>query len=161
MWNSSMLPPPHHFLQPSWHCISINEQRLEEIDQMVGMEWDTQQVEGGELRLLIVGEIMRALHFSQATSLYVHYVLHLPPGWRTNCGTECEGLTSTCVVGYVDGIHTAHFSTPFSFDVTRSKSGQGWPLLLLAAFSVDWLGQDRDEGYAAFRLTNPGKCLKV
>ncbi|XP_069171903.1 tectonic-like complex member MKS1 isoform X2 [Procambarus clarkii] len=88
----------------------ITEQRLEEIEQMVGLEWDTQQLEVGELHLLVVGEIMRALHFSEAFSLYIHFVLHLPPG-------------------------------------------QGWPILLLAAFSVDWLGQDRDEGYAAFRLS--------
>ncbi|XP_045607821.2 tectonic-like complex member MKS1 isoform X1 [Procambarus clarkii] len=131
----------------------ITEQRLEEIEQMVGLEWDTQQLEVGELHLLVVGEIMRALHFSEAFSLYIHFVLHLPPGWHANSGTECEGFTPLCSVGCVGGVHSAHYSTPFSFDVTRSKSGQGWPILLLAAFSVDWLGQDRDEGYAAFRLS--------
>ncbi|KAG0710893.1 Meckel syndrome type 1 [Chionoecetes opilio] len=32
---------------------------------------------------------------------------------------------------------------------------KGWPLLLLAAFSLDWFGHDRDEGYAAFALPAP------
>ncbi|XP_042224916.1 Meckel syndrome type 1 protein homolog isoform X2 [Homarus americanus] len=133
----------------------IVHQQLEEIQQIVGLDWDGQKRGEGELRLLVVGEITRALHFSEASSLYVHYVLHLPPGWRANPGTECEGFTPSCNVGYVDGTHTAHYSTPFSLDVTRSKSGGGWPLLLLAVFSVDWLGQDRDEGYAAFPLVSP------
>ncbi|KAG7167547.1 Meckel syndrome type 1 protein-like [Homarus americanus] len=65
--------------------------QLEEIQQIVGLDWDGQKRGEGELRLLVVGEITRG----------------------------------------------------------------GWPLLLLAVFSVDWLGQDRDEGYAAFPLVSP------
>lgn len=34
-------------------------------------------------------------------------------------------------------------------------------MLLLAAFSIDWFGCDRDEGYAAFALPTPGKSCVV
>lgn len=136
----------------------IAQQRLESMQQIVGLDWN-EQLHKGELRMLMTGEITRALHFTEATSLYVHYVLHLPQGWRANNGTECEGFTPTCAVDYVDSTHIAHYSTPFSIDVTRSKSGRGWPLLLLAAFSVDWFGQDRNEGYAAFALPSLEKDI--
>uniref|UniRef100_A0A0P4WBZ7 Meckel syndrome type 1 protein n=1 Tax=Scylla olivacea TaxID=85551 RepID=A0A0P4WBZ7_SCYOL len=128
-------------------------QRIEEIQQMARLDWDTEGQPGqGELRLMTVGEITRALYFPEASSLYIHYALYLPPGWRVNPGTECEGFTPTCWLSHSDEVPAAHFSTPFSLDVTRSSSGKGWPLLLLAAFSLDWFGHDRDEGYAAFAL---------
>lgn len=31
--------------------------------------------------------------------------------------------------------------------------------MLLAVFSVDWWGRERDEGYASFVLPTPGKFL--
>lgn len=48
---------------------------------MTGLEWeDGGQRREGEVRLVVTGEITRALHFDEASSLYVHYVLYLPPG---------------------------------------------------------------------------------
>lgn len=48
---------------------------------MARVEWGSElQPEQGELRLVTVGEITRALHFPEASSLYVHYALYLPPG---------------------------------------------------------------------------------
>lgn len=48
---------------------------------MARLEWGPDfQLEQGELRLVTVGEITRAMHFPEASSLYVHYALYLPPG---------------------------------------------------------------------------------
>lgn len=48
---------------------------------MAGLEWGTElEPERGELRLVTVGEITRAIHFPEASSLYVHYALYLPTG---------------------------------------------------------------------------------
>ncbi|XP_047500019.1 Meckel syndrome type 1 protein-like [Penaeus chinensis] len=134
----------------------ISRQRMEEMQQIVGLDWNTQQLGEGEIRLVVTGEICRAQHFSDVSSLYLHYVLHLPPGWRHNSGTDCEGFTPTCVVGHLEDIPTVHYSTPFTVDVTRTKGGKGWPQMLLAVFSVDWWGRERDEGYASFVLPTPG-----
>ncbi|KAK3868937.1 hypothetical protein Pcinc_025715 [Petrolisthes cinctipes] len=135
----------------------LSKQRIEEVHQVAGLEWeDGGERKEGEVRLVVTGEITRALHFDDASSLYVHYALYLPPGWSSNSGSECEGFTPSCVVSYIDGVPTANYSTPFSLDLTRHQSGRSWPLLLLAAYSVDWLGRDRDEGYASFTLPTPG-----
>lgn len=48
---------------------------------MAKLEWGSElKPEPGELRLVTVGEITRAMHFPEASSLYVHYSLYLPPG---------------------------------------------------------------------------------
>lgn len=48
---------------------------------MAGLEWESEGDPGrGELRLVTVGEITRALHFPEASSLYIHYALYLPTG---------------------------------------------------------------------------------
>ncbi|XP_050728569.1 tectonic-like complex member MKS1 [Eriocheir sinensis] len=154
--NVSLTCPAEERNQEEQLANQLARQRIEEIQLMAGLEWGTEQEpERGELRLVTVGEITRAMHFPEASSLYVHYALYLPPGWRANPGTECEGFTPTCWVSHSDKEPAAHFSSPFSLDVTRSPSGQGWPMLLLAAFSLDWFGCDRDEGYAAFTLPTP------
>ncbi|XP_068243418.1 tectonic-like complex member MKS1 [Palaemon carinicauda] len=133
----------------------IERQRIEEIQQRVGSNWDDDYLKDGELRLIVNGEIARAHHFDDADKLYIHYMLHLPPGWKVNKGSVCEGFTPACSMKFVDDIPTAHYSTPFVIDVTRSKSGHDWPVLLLGCFSIDWWDRDRDEGYAAFVLPLP------
>ncbi|XP_066979785.1 tectonic-like complex member MKS1 [Macrobrachium rosenbergii] len=133
----------------------MERQRIEEIQQKVGSNWDDDYVKEGELRLIVNGEIARAHHFDEADKLYIHYMLHLPSGWKINKGSVCEGFTPACSMKYVDDVPTAHYSTPFVIDVTRSKSGRDWPVLLLGSFSIDWWDRDRDEGYAAFVLPIP------
>ncbi|MPC27743.1 Meckel syndrome type 1 [Portunus trituberculatus] len=69
-------------------------QRIEEIQQMARLDWEPEGQPGqGELRLVTVGEITRALYFPEASSLYIHYALYLPPGekyktWLLNIFTQ-------------------------------------------------------------------------
>lgn len=62
-------------------CFKMAKQRIEEIQQMARLDWELEGQPGrGEMRLVTVGEITRALYFPEASSLYIHYALYLPPG---------------------------------------------------------------------------------
>lgn len=60
-------------------------------------------------------------------------------GWRANPGTECEGFTPTCWVSHSDKEPAAHFSSPFSLDVTRSPLGESDnPFFYIYNFRKHW-----------------------
>ncbi|KAK7074295.1 hypothetical protein SK128_007710 [Halocaridina rubra] len=58
----------------------IASQRVEEIQQKVGSNWDEEALKPGDIRLIVNGEITKALYFNDAENLYVHFLLHLPSG---------------------------------------------------------------------------------
>ncbi|XP_076033647.1 tectonic-like complex member MKS1 isoform X2 [Oratosquilla oratoria] len=97
-------------------------QRIEQLNQTIGDEFET--CEKGMYRLVIHGEISRALYF-KASSIYIQYILHLPHGWTANEGTDCNGTTPTCSTVYVDNTEVTVFSTPFSVDVSCNLSNIG------------------------------------
>ncbi|CAL4125304.1 unnamed protein product, partial [Meganyctiphanes norvegica] len=126
--------------------------RIEELQILVGEEFEIPPVDGS-LRVVVTGELVRSLHFNTSSKLYVHYVLHLPSGWNINPGSDVESFTPTCANIVTDTTHSAHFSTPFFIDITRTPAASSsLPVLLLGVFSVDTWSRDRDEGYAAFTL---------
>ncbi|KAF2356227.1 B9 domain [Trinorchestia longiramus] len=118
-------------------------------------DWSSdEEADEGALQLTVTGELTRLTQCTVSGDVYLCYTVHLPTGWWAGRDTECEGVSVVCrTQGSVwSTTHSFVYSTPVSFTFRTHGAGNGWPVLLVAAFAVDGEDEERDVGWTAVDL---------